>query len=232
MEKIFLGVGHGGIDSGAVGLNGIKEKDINLAIAKTCRDELERHNVQVLMSRTSDENDDLREEIAECNAYNPTLAVDIHNNAGGGDGFEAFYSVLNTNNGKMSRALAEDIETEVKALGQNSRGLKTKVITDGKLKGQDWFGFVREPHCPSILIECAFVDTKDVEIVDTLADQKKMGIAVAKGILKTLGITYRPFYSVIRYYIWVGHFSERKDAEKISATITNNLKCYNEIRKA
>lgn len=79
--KVFISAGHGGADSGAVA-NGVKEKDLNLSIAKACRDELVRHGIEVKMSRASDENDPLSEEIKECNAYAPTLAVSIHNNAG------------------------------------------------------------------------------------------------------------------------------------------------------
>lgn len=36
------------------------------------------------MSRTSDEYDPLTDEIKECNAFNPDLALDTHNNAGEG----------------------------------------------------------------------------------------------------------------------------------------------------
>lgn len=183
MKKVFLGVGHGGSDPGAVA-NGFKEKDLNLAIALACRDELERHGVQVKMSRTKDENDTLTEEIRECNAYDPDLAVDIHNNAGGGDGAEAFYQVKN----QRSKTLATNVLEEVKAIGQNSRGVKTKLNS----AGNDWFGFLRQNVAIAILIECAFVDTKDVQIIDTSSEQKTMGIAIAKGILKTLGIAWKP----------------------------------------
>ena len=79
--KVFIGVGHGGSDPGAVA-NGVKEKDLNLSIALACKDMLEKHGVSVKMSRASDENDTLSEEIKECNAYAPDLAVEIHNNAG------------------------------------------------------------------------------------------------------------------------------------------------------
>ena len=79
--KVFLGVGHGGSDPGAVA-NTTKEKDLNLSIALACRDELIRHGVSVKMSREKDENDPIGEEVKECNAYGPDLAVDIHNNAG------------------------------------------------------------------------------------------------------------------------------------------------------
>lgn len=79
--RVFLGVGHGGSDPGAVA-NGFKEKDLNLSIALACKDELERHGVHVLLSRTKDENETLSEKTKECNAFNPDLALDIHNNAG------------------------------------------------------------------------------------------------------------------------------------------------------
>ena len=53
MAKVFIGVGHGGSDPGAVA-SGAKEKDLNLSIALACRDELVRHGVEVMMSRTKD----------------------------------------------------------------------------------------------------------------------------------------------------------------------------------
>ena len=88
-KKVFIGVGHGGSDPGAVA-NGFRESNLNLAIALACQDELARHGVLAKMSRTTDENDPLSEEIKECNAFDPDIAVEIHNNAGGGDGCEVF----------------------------------------------------------------------------------------------------------------------------------------------
>ena len=42
------------------------------------------------------------------------------------------------------------------------------------------------------IVECAFLDNKtDIKIIDTAEEQKKMGVAIAKGILKTLGISYQ-----------------------------------------
>lgn len=182
MRSVFLGVGHGGNDPGAVA-NGVKEKDLNLSIAKACAAELERHGVAVRMSRTKDENDSLDEEIKECNAFDPDVAVDIHNNAGGGDGAEAYYHYK----GGLSKTLAEKILAEVVKIGQNSRGAKTKLNSSGT----DYFGFIRETIPPAVIVECAFVDNKtDLQIVDTAAEQKAMGVAIAKGILATLGIQY------------------------------------------
>ena len=120
-KKVFLGVGHGGKDPGAVA-NGMKEADINLSIALACRDELIRHGVEVKMSRISDEDDPISEEIQECNSFNPDLAVDIHTNAGGGYGFEVYHTIY----GGVGKTLAENINAEVIAAGQNSRGVKSK----------------------------------------------------------------------------------------------------------
>jgi N-acetylmuramoyl-L-alanine amidase len=184
MRKIFMGVGHGGTDTGAVA-NGLKEKDLNLAIALACRDVLERHGVTVLLSRTNDEDDDVNEEVRECNAFDPDFAVDIHNNAGGGDGAEVFHSI----HGGAGKNLAENVNKEIIAIGQNSRGVKVRLRKD---TGKDYYAFIRETDAPAIIVECAFIDNKtDIAIIDTVAEQKKMGVAIAKGILATLGITYK-----------------------------------------
>ncbi len=181
-KKVFLAVGHGGSDPGACS-NGFKEKDLNLSIALACRDTLVRHGVTVKMSREKDENDPLNDRIKECNAFNPDLAVEIHNNAGGGDGAEVFYHYK----GGTSKTLAQNILDAIVAIGQNSRGIKTKLNDAGK----DYFGWIRETIAPACLVECCFLDnTKDLAIIDTAEEQKAMGIAIAKGILKTLGIAY------------------------------------------
>ena len=178
-KKVFLGVGHGGSDPGAVKY--IKEADVNLAMATACAEYLRANGIEVKMSRTVDENDPLTDEIKECNDFAPDLAVDIHNNAGGGDGFEAFYH----HGGGTSKMLAQNIETEVKAIGQNSRGLKTKLNSSGS----DYYGFIRCINAPSVICEGVFVDNAaDAAQADELSEQKAFGIAYAKGILKTLGV--------------------------------------------
>lgn len=182
-KKVFIGVGHGGTDPGAVS-GSFVEADINLVMAKSVRYHLERHGVLVMMSRTKDENDPLREEITECNNFNPDLALDCHNNSGGGDGFEVFYSRV----GGEGKTLAVNIEKHVKCIGQNSRGCKIKLNSSGR----DYFGFIRETRCPAVICEGIFVDNvKDRQIADTIAEQEKFGEAYAKGVLETLGITWK-----------------------------------------
>ena len=184
MAKVFLGVGHGGSDPGAQG-GGLDEADINLGIAVACQAELVRHGVQVRMSRTKNENDPLTEEIRECNAYDPDLAVDIHTNAGGGTGFEVYHTL----GGGKGKTLAQNIEAEVKAIGQTSRGCKTRANSSGT----DYYGFIRQTKCPAVICECAFIDTAaDRAKVATADKQAIFGKAYAHGILKTLGIAVQP----------------------------------------
>ena len=61
MSKIFLGVGHGGSDPGAVGI--LTEKTVNLEMALACRDVLTRYGVQVMLSRDRDKDDSLQSRI-------------------------------------------------------------------------------------------------------------------------------------------------------------------------
>ena len=182
-KKVYIGVGHGGSDPGAVAY-GRKEKDLALDIALACKNELVRNGVFVKISRETDSSVWLEDRIAECNKYNPDAAVDIHLNAGGGDGAEVFHSKAD----KSDDALAQNILNEIVAIGQNSRGLKTNLLDNSR----DYFGFIRQIKCKSALVECAFMDNAtDVQIVDTLAERKAMGVAIAKGILKTLGVAYK-----------------------------------------
>ena len=206
--KVFIGVGHGGSDPGAVA-NNTKEKDLNLSIAKACRDELVRHGVEVKVSRSKDENDPLSEEIRECNAFSPDLAVDIHNNAGGGDGAEAFYHY----GGGKSKTLAENILSEIVKAGQNSRGAKIRKNSQGK----DYYGFIRETSAPAVIVECAFVDNAtDLKILATEGDRQKVGRAIAKGILKTLGVEIQ---GERLYRVQVGAYLLKSNAEDMQKKI-------------
>ncbi|MBQ7809784.1 MAG: N-acetylmuramoyl-L-alanine amidase, partial [Clostridia bacterium] len=182
-KTVFLNAGHGGSDPGAAA-NGFKEKDLNLSIAISCRDELLRHSVSVIMARDKDTDITSSEIIKMCNSSNASLAVDIHNNAGKGDGAEVYYY----SGGGVSKELAEAILAEIVKLGQNSRGIKTRVSEDGS----DYYYFIRETVPPAVIVECAFVDNReDMKIIDTKAEQQAMGKAIAKGILKVLEIPFK-----------------------------------------
>lgn len=210
--KVYMGIGHGGSDPGAVA-NGIEEEDAALVIGTAATAELERHGVEVMQSRTADVSESVSAKVRECNAFDPDLAGDIHLNAGGGDGAEVFHSIV----GGTGKELANNILKEVVAIGQNSRGAKTKRGSRG-----DYFGFIRDTNCPAVIVECAFLDNKkDVQIIDTTAEQKAMGVAIAKGFLRQLKIAYKAPATTQQstavsnlYRVQVGAFSKKANAEK------------------
>lgn len=195
MARVFIAVGHGGSDPGAVGK--VREAEANLVISLKMKSELERHGVVVGMSRMRNENDPTNEEIREANAFGADLTAAVHNNAGKGDGFEGYVQTNGYN--KKSLAAAKAIEKQVVALGQRSRGIKT---LKNKAGTADYFGILREVKCPSVLLEGFFVDSNDALGFDTYAEQESLGVAYAKGILDYLGIAYDdgklPYYNEVQ----------------------------------
>lgn len=198
MPKVFLSAGHGGSDPGAVA-NGLYEKTINLNALLACKEELVRHGVVVECSREKDADDPVQQEVREANASNADLAVSFHANAGGGDGFEVFYYSKNT----YGKKLATLCEKHAKALGQNSRGVKTG----------DKLYFIKNTKMASVLVESFFVDNlKDKEIGDTTEEQRAFGVAYAKAILEFLKIPYEP---ETKYRVQLGAYSDRSNAENM-----------------
>lgn len=184
---VFLSAGHGGKDPGAVA-NSLLEKEINLNALLACKEVLEKHGVKVICSRTTDVNDPVQEEVIEANASGADIAFSFHANAGGGDGFEAYYYTSNADGEK----LASLCEKYVKNLGQNSRGIKS---------GNHLY-FVRRTKMVAVLVESFFVDNvKDKAIGDTIEEQKAFGVAYAEAILEYLNIN-RPVLTSANDIAW------------------------------
>jgi len=179
MPKVFISPGHGGDDTGAVGI--LVEKYVNLKMATACANYLSDRDIEVFLSRNVDENESLNEKISKCNEFNPDMAVECHNNAGNGKGFEVYHSIV----GGVGKVLAQNIEKEIINIGQNSRGIKTRVGASGA----DYFAFIRQTNCPAVICEGAFVDNvDDAKMIDSDDKCKAFGEAYAKGVLATLGI--------------------------------------------
>lgn len=222
MSKVYIGVGHGGSDPGAVA-NGLQEKTVNLAISLACEAELERHGVTVKLSRSTDVKETVAEKVKECNAWGADLCVEIHNNAGGGKGHEVYRHRL----GGKSLTLANNISKELLAIGQEAHGqpVKTRLMNNG----MDYFGMIRDTKAPAVLVECAFLDSVDHKDIDTPAEQEKFGKAIARGVLKTLGITAKAETSTL-YRVQVGAFRSKANAEGLQKELIK--KGYTAIIKA
>lgn len=184
-KRVYIGQGHGGTDSGACA-NGFKEKNITLSIGKYCNERLQQYDgVLTQLSRTADKDVSIDTKVAQSDSFGADVCMDIHINAGGGNGCEIYYSGYRADKAK-SKALASNIEAALKSVGQVSRGLKIKSNNTGNA---DYFGMVRRPDAPSVLIECGFIDNKtDLARFDTAVEQKKFGYAIADGTAKYLNL--------------------------------------------
>ena len=179
-KRVYVGIGHGGYDSGAVG-NGFKEKDLTLSIGKYCNERLKQYGIETKISRTTDCDSSINSKVTASNAFKADVCMDIHINAGGGDGSEVYYSHVSPNGKK----LAQSIVDATLAIRQNTRGIKTRVDDDGT----DYFGMIRMTDAPAVLVECAFIDNAtDIQIINTEAKRKVFGYAIADGVAKYLGV--------------------------------------------
>lgn len=175
---IYIDAGHGGSDSGAVGY--LVEKNVALTIAKYCDEFLRNKGIGTLMARTTDIYKSLDGRIYEANMAKCTYYVSFHLNAGGGDGAETYFTVMRG----IGEDLATNILNEIAKTGQNiDRGTKMRT----NQYGTDYYAVIRQTNMPATIVECAFVDNaEDYQILDTDAECKAMGYAIAKGIIATL----------------------------------------------
>ena len=76
---IVIDPGHGGIDGGAEGVHGTKEKDVTLAFAEALVDALEGHDdMDVTLTRTDDSFVSLSGRLRQAHAKNADLFLSLH----------------------------------------------------------------------------------------------------------------------------------------------------------
>ena len=171
--------GHGGTDVGAVN-DKRYEKDDTLKVAELIKENLEKANIKVIMTREKDKNVTLQERCKIANKKKADLFVSIHrNSADSGNGIEIW---ANSKKNEKDIQLAENILNNLsKTKIQNNRGIKY-----GTIKSEDTDYYVlNNTSMPSCLIELGFIsDEKDNELFDKyLEDYAK---AISKGIIENI----------------------------------------------
>src|SRR5262249_5926865 len=81
LRKIVIDPGHGGKDPGAIGVDGIAEKDIVLGVARRLADKLKALGIDVVLTRKDDRFIPLEERTAIANGENADLFISLHVNA-------------------------------------------------------------------------------------------------------------------------------------------------------
>ena len=179
---IYIAAGHGGSDPGAVSGKYI-EKALTLKTALACQNYLRNYECETVMARTTDKSCTVAHKMEEVEKKRPSLVLEIHYNAGGGEGCEVYYWHTHA----PSKSLAQKVLAEMVKLGQKSRGIK-----ESKAGTSYNFGMCRQAATtgiPSILGEYAFVDNaKDQAKINSDAKLKAVGEAYAKAAIAYLGL--------------------------------------------
>ncbi|UNU23422.1 N-acetylmuramoyl-L-alanine amidase [Microcoleus vaginatus] len=169
---VAIDPGHGGRDPGAVGIQGIQEKEIVLDISFQVARLLEQQGVQVVMTRTDDSEIDLEPRVSLAERVNATLFVSIHANAINMSrpdisGIETYYF----NNGQdLARVIHASI---LEGTGANDRRVR-----------QARFYVLRKTSMPSVLLEVGFVTgAEDAARLSDPAYRSQMAASIARGIV-------------------------------------------------
>ncbi len=207
---VVLDPGHGNAgDPGAVYTwNGVTytERDINLKIAKYCKEKLETYaNVTVYMTRTdnssglqmaAEEGQVLGELVQFAKDKGADILVSIHNNSSGSpatNGSEVYYPNTNYNSSisATGKGVAEAVLEKLAELGLYDRGALIRnsgdntLYPDGSLA--DYYGVIRQSKLagfPGIIIEHAYLSNQS-DAQNFLGSEEKLkaiGYADAEAI--------------------------------------------------
>lgn len=171
---IAIDAGHGGNDAGAIGPTGIKEKEINLDVAKKLETILKKVDANVVMTRTEDCDIDLYARPKTAKENNALIMVSIHANAlpDGADPYEKHGTSVFYYN-KESKKLAETLRDTI------TKELKTK--DDGV---SSYSLVLTRPTMPlSVLIEIAYmIHPEEYKLLLDEEFRQKAAKSIKKGI--------------------------------------------------
>ncbi len=174
--SVVIDPGHGGTDSGAVGIDGLKETDVVLDVSKIVTKLLLEKGVDVRMTRNKEVEVDLSPRVALANKINSDIFVSIHANASRGkkrqiNGIETFYY-----SGWRGRLLAEKIQKEILKV---SPGSPDRGVRRGR------YFVIKRTNMPAVLAEIGFVTGRlDARRLEKKIHRRRVAFAIAKGILE------------------------------------------------
>lgn len=188
MKKAYIDLGHGGTDSGAVGVRNVLEKNIVLEVGKKLEAKLKNCGIEVRMSRTTDTFKTLEYRSSDANKWKADCFVSLHcNSASKKDtngktvvdpkphGLETFCYKF------KYRGLADYLQNEM---------LRVKLSTKDRGVKEGNFHVLRETNMSAALVELGFItNAEDIKLLEN--KQEEFATAIAKGICKFLGVAYK-----------------------------------------
>lgn len=188
---VVLDAGHGGEDGGAIGVNGVLEKDLNLSVASTVCDMLVSAGAEVVMTRTDDrllyteeqnvkghrKEFDLRNRLELSEGYENGLLVSIHMNTFPQEscrGLQVYYSP----NESSSRSLAAYVQESARLQLADSNTRKIK-------KAGSSIYLLHRSQNPAVMIECGFLsNTEECEKLSDEDYRRRLSFAIFCGIME------------------------------------------------
>lgn len=170
---VMVDPGHGGKDPGAVGIGGLREKDVILPIAQEVAALLEKQGVQAVLTRNSDYFVDLAPRVTMAERVNANLFVSIHANAislsrPDVNGLETYYFA-------SGQRLAQTIHNNI---------LQTVPVQNRGVRRARFY-VLRKTSMPAVLVEVGFVTGRDDAVkLNDPNHRSQTAQAIARGILQ------------------------------------------------
>lgn len=182
-KTIVLSAGHDLSDPGAINDSGVKENSLTMKLVEAAKPLLEANGVSVIKVPDTLS---LIDTISYINKLSPEpdLAIELHVNAGGGNGVEGWFYQSSEESKKLSDTILASL---VKETGMKNRGSKDETTNKwGRL------GFVHDTNPLAVLIECGFIDgVDDIKLLTTDEGRLKIARGLAKGILNYFSMSYK-----------------------------------------
>ena len=177
---VCLDAGHGGDDAGCV-YEGVHEKDETLSLTMKVQDILERHGIQVVMTRTTDTTLQLTDRTNTANASSADCLVSIHRNyveSHAASGVEAW---INSASPQDAASLAGSLLDAISQTGlMDNRGVKS-----GTQSGNDNYAINSHSKMASCILEVGFMSS-DADNKALRNHEDEMAQAIADGIIAYL----------------------------------------------
>jgi N-acetylmuramoyl-L-alanine amidase len=190
VRTVIVDPGHGGLDPGAIGVGGLREKDVTLRLAKSLASKLRPMGFHVVTTRDDDRTVSLEERTAIAEASHGDMFVSLHANAAprrSVNGIETYYPDQNHERHSLRVAMRENGVTRdeldelqrtlaklrIAEISPRSRQLASIVqgrLTQG-LRGR--YGNIQDlgakkgafyvlflSNMPAILVEAGFITNK------------------------------------------------------------------------
>lgn len=186
---VVIDAGHGGDDPGKIGINGAKEKDVNLEIAMLVKKYLEANDIKVVMTRQTDVGlyqegtnhkkvQDMKKRIALIEEAAPLLVVSIHQNSYPEEyvhGAQVFYYEGSPHGKELAETLQQQLVK--RADPENKR----------QVKANDSYYLLKKTSVPIVISECGFLsNSAEAEKLCSKDYQEKIAWAIHMGILQYL----------------------------------------------